>query len=115
MEDIFYTPSDYGYVYGLFASDKPLELRYIGQTRYEPVVRLRSHLTSNKGLLRAWIEDVHQRNATVGMRVLETCLLEMLSMNERKWIRHYKDSGLFNKDGKCSWSQSAKKYPVKSC
>jgi len=41
MQDIFLEPQTHGTVYGLFASDEPIQIRYVGQTVTEPLARLR--------------------------------------------------------------------------
>lgn len=61
-------------VYGLFASDEG-DVRYIGQTRRDPIVRLRQHMIeARRGNARRqnWIRSVLARGASVEMCVLRT-------------------------------------------
>lgn len=114
MNDIYYEPSGNGFIYGLFASDEPERIVYIGRTIHEPIVRLRSHLGRKKGkfnrALARWIEATQANGSRVGMRIIEECPLSSLSERERHWIQHLKPSTrLLNVDGvspKQFWHQN---------
>ena len=92
-----------GTIYGLFASDRPDECRYIGKTTTEIEKRLLGHLRTANSLHRStyrdkWIRNVYARNATVVIRALETCEIvakrdNVLSQRERAWIANGKRQG----------------------
>ena len=86
--DIFYEPVTEGIAYGLFASDEPLQIRYVGQTYLPPFMRLRAHLMpQNKNAkVREWAKAVQARGGRVGMRILGRYPIAELSSAERKWI-----------------------------
>jgi len=85
--DIFYEPPTHGIVYGLFASDEPLQIRYVGKTTRSPESRLWAHCSSyDSRRVRAWVELVATRRAKVGLRVFGEYPLCELVYAERKWI-----------------------------
>ena len=98
-KDIFYIPSSKGVIYGLFSTSEPNQIRYVGQTKYEPIVRLRAHLSEkikNVGL-RNWIFNVRSSGHQLGLRILRKCPLENLNFEEKRFIQIYRKKGeIFN-------------------
>jgi hypothetical protein len=81
-----------GLVYALFASDEPLQIRYIGATMY-PQRRIREHIGSyckSSKFVRDWIEEVRVRGAEVQVKVLGKYSVQELNSAEYKWIQFWK-------------------------
>lgn len=77
-----------GSVYGLVASDEPLQIRYVGETE-DSKRRLGQYLNPNTGIsrrLRSWIDDVIKRGARVEMVILGRYPVFELGSAEQKWI-----------------------------
>lgn len=91
--DIFLpdTPSKTGLVYGLFASDEPLNIRYVGQTTNGAENRLRSHLcrSGRRTIQGRWFESVEARGAKIGMRILGEYPSDQLNAAEIQWCRFW--------------------------
>lgn len=93
-----------GYIYGLYASDAPLDCRYIGKTIQTLIRRLRKHLSdakSGKECYRdRWIRSVVERGATIVIREIEIHGLSslddlnpFLSSREKTWIAFGRQQG----------------------
>lgn len=68
-----------GYIYGLFASDRPIllwECRYVGKTLQSLQKRLNGHRSEiargTQSKRCSWIKSVHSRGATIEIRALES-------------------------------------------
>jgi hypothetical protein len=88
--DITYQEPTDGCVYGLVASDEPLQIRYVGQTITPPETRLRGRF-SKSGCRKfskcsQWIKEVQARGCVVRMRILGRYALAELNTAERQWI-----------------------------
>jgi len=85
INDIFYIPSTTGFIYGLFSKHNPLQIRYIGQTKYEPIVRLRGHFNKSQHIfkLKKWIRKTKPEN--IGMRILGKYPYNKLNSAEKQW------------------------------
>ncbi len=91
-----------GIVYGLFAEDEPSIIRYVGQTKYEPIIRLRSHHCekSKNTALRDWVQSSRGAGIRIGMRILGYYPIDLLTSAETAWVAHYIKIGpLFNWQG----------------
>ncbi len=88
MYDISEKDSFPGYIYGLIASDEPLQIRYVGKCEQSPFHRLRDHLRlrTRNPAFRDWVNQVRGRGAEVRMRVLGAYPVESLAKMELKWI-----------------------------
>ncbi len=67
-----------GFIYGLVASDEPLQIRYVGKTITAPILRLKSHLNGKSARskrLRNWHQEVRERGAETRLRILGEYLL----------------------------------------
>jgi len=86
--DYFQSEPDTGVIYGLFASDEPLHIRYVGQTTHAPERRLAEHLKKFglPGRKRIWIDEVNARGAKVGIRVLGRYNISELYEAEGVWF-----------------------------
>lgn len=101
MRDLFLPKHPKGIVYGLFASDEPLQIRYVGQTIHPAITRLKSHIYGWKlnQPFKNWIKAVLNREAQIGLRVLGRYPVAELIKNERKWIDFWGNyCELFNQD-----------------
>jgi len=87
IPDIVLLPRNTGFVYGLLASDEPLQIRYVGQTFVSPIERLRSHLSPSGRKYKhgIWFREVENRGAQIVMRLLGEYPLNTLSSAERAW------------------------------
>jgi hypothetical protein len=88
--DIFYTKPTKGIIYGLFSTDQPTQLRYIGQTLQAPVTRLAGHhgRPQSKKMVE-WTKLVSESGHQIGMRILGTYPKKVLNKAELKWIRFW--------------------------
>jgi len=75
-----------GVVYGLFASDEPLQIRYVGQTTRKLKERLRTHRLRGSWEIRKWTKLAAARGAAVNARVLGEYPAHLLATAEQKWI-----------------------------
>lgn len=85
------------YIYGLFADDSPERIRYIGQTKNNPSVRLNGHKHKARGgkvtsPVYDWIRK-HEYNISFRV-IIETDSREELNSLEQQLIREYKALGL---------------------
>lgn len=115
--DIFLSKQTSGIIYGLFASDEPLQIRYVGQTKYDAAFRLRQHFHSTSETyknLRSWFDEVKARGAEIGMRVLGEYPKEFLTMSEYKWIDFWsRFCPLLNRKHYCFSTSGARSAAVK--
>jgi len=100
MRDISETDVPLGHVYGLVASDEPLQIRYVGKCEQSPFHRLIDHLrlrSTNRGFC-DWVRQVKGRGAAVRMRILGSYPVKDLARAERHWIVFWRDyCSLFNR------------------
>jgi hypothetical protein len=96
--DIFISLSPRGYVYGLFSTAAPLQMRYVGRTEGEPITRLKCHHSPHANpAVRKWIQEEQASGARVGMRVLGRYKIAELPTAEREWIQFWRAyCGLLN-------------------
>lgn len=124
--DIFLSRETTGFVYGLFASDEPLQIRYVGQTKYAPSFRLRQHFIPTNQIhhnLKPWFTEVKERGAEIGMRIFGEYPKEFLTVAEYRWIsfwsaccylfnrKHYKFSSKKGHDAALKLWEKARNDP----
>lgn len=80
------------FIYALVASDAPLDVRYVGQTK-QPEARLVAHCTRPTEPAFAWAREVTRRGAVVEMRLLERVWPRRAFFAERDWIEHFLETG----------------------
>lgn len=84
-----------GYIYGLYSSENPELIRYIGYT-YNPDKRMKEHIKESKYMLyrkHNWIQGVLKDGFTIGMNILRCVPYNSIGVFETEVILLYKSFG----------------------